>query len=40
MKLLDVYICQIPINEFEDNYYNILKGQIFDSIVMIIVQFH
>ncbi len=40
MKLLDAYIWQIPINKFEDDYYNILEGQILDSIVMNIVRFH
>ena len=38
--LLDAYIWQIPINKLEDNYYNILEGQILDSVVMIIVRFH
>ncbi len=40
MKLLDAYIWQIPINELEDDYYNILEGQILELVVMIIVQFH
>ncbi len=39
MKLLDAYIWQIPINELKDDYYNILEGQILDSVVMIIVRF-
>jgi hypothetical protein len=40
MKLLDAYIRQIPINKLEGNYYNILEGQILDSVVIIIVRFH
>ncbi len=40
MKLLDAYTWQIPINKLEDYYYNILEGQILDSVVMIIVRYH
>ncbi len=40
MKLLDAHLGEIAIYGLEDDYYNILEGQILNSIVVIAVWFH